>query len=214
MDLLASVPSFVAAVLVVSATPGPAVALILRRASLMGWRAAMATVLGLEAGLFVWALTAGVGFAALVAASEVGFVVLRVVGALVLLAFGIRSLRAAWRLRRGEAPADVPVGTDPSRSRGWLFGEGLVVQLANPKAAVFLLALYPQFVPEGRPVLATTTILALLQVSIETALYAGLAAGVGRAGGWFRRTHVRRRLEAATGGVLVALGLRVGLSGR
>ncbi|MGV1007580.1 MAG: LysE family translocator [Dermatophilaceae bacterium] len=214
MDLLASVPSFVAAVLLVSATPGPAMALILRRASLMGRRAAMATVLGLEAGLFVWALTAGVGFAALVAASQAGFLVLRVVGALVLLAFGLRSLRAAWRLRRNEAPDAVPSVTGPHRGRGWLFGEGLLVQLANPKAAVFLLALYPQFVPAGRPVLATTAMLAVVQVTIETALYAGLAAGIGRAGGWFRRTAVRRRLEAATGGVLLALGLRVGLTSR
>ncbi len=214
MDLLASLPAFVAAVVLVSATPGPAVALILRRASLVGFRAAMATVFGLELGLFVWALLAGLGFSALVAGSEAGFLALRVVGVVVLLALGFRSLRAAWRLRHDQAAVVVaPVG--PSRrGRGWLFGEGLVVQLANPKAAVFLLALYPQFVPAGRPVLPTTGALAMLQVSIETALYAGLAAGAGRAGGWFRRTTVRRRLEAVTGSVLVALGLRVGLTAR
>jgi len=214
MDVAASLPAFVVAVVLVSATPGPAVALILRRASLLGFRSAMATVLGLELGLFGWALLAGLGFSALVAASEAGFVALRVIGAVVLLVFGARSLRAAWRLRRGQAtPEATPAGT---RRRGsvWLFGEGLVVQLANPKAAVFLLALYPQFVPAGRPVLPTTLALALVQVAIETALYAGLAAGVGRAGGWFRQTAVRRRLEAVTGSVLVALGIRVGLTSR
>lgn len=180
----------------------------------MGFRSAMATVVGLELGLFGWALLAGLGFSALVAASEAGFLALRVAGAVVLLALGVRSLRAAWRLRRGEAPPEQTAVGPARRGRWWLFGEGLVVQLANPKAAVFLLALYPQFVPAGRPVLATTAALALLQVAIETALYAGLAAGVGRAGGWFRQTAVRRRLEAVTGSVLVGLGLRVALSSR
>jgi len=62
------------------------------------------------------------------------------------------------------------------------------VQLANPKAAVLMLALYPQFVPPDRPRFVTTSLVALLQVTIETALYLGLAAGVGRARGSAGRT--------------------------
>jgi threonine/homoserine/homoserine lactone efflux protein len=88
------------------------------------------------------------------------------------------------------------------------------VQLANPKAAVFMLAFYPQFVPADGPVFATTALLALLQVTIETALYLVLAAGVARAGAWFRRPAIRRRLEVVSGTVLVGLGLRVAVSGR
>jgi threonine/homoserine/homoserine lactone efflux protein len=81
--------------------------------------------------------------------------------------------------------------------------------LANPKAAVFMIAFYPQFVPADRPLFATTAILALLQVVIETIFYLALAAVVGRAGAWFRRPVVSRRLEAVSGAVLVALGLRM-----
>ncbi len=88
------------------------------------------------------------------------------------------------------------------------------MQLANPKAAVFMLAFYPQFVPADGPVFATTALLALLQVTIETALYLVLAAGVARAGAWFRRPAIRRRLEVVSGTVLVGLGLRVAVSGR
>ena len=87
-----------------------------------------------------------------------------------------------------------------------------MVQLANPKAAVFMMAFYPQFVPSDRPLFATTAMLALLQVAIETVFYLSLALVVTRAGAWFRRTSVRRRLEAVSGSVLVALGLRVGAS--
>lgn len=204
MDLVA----FVLAVLVVTATPGPAFALIVRRAGLQGFRPAVATVLGLEAGLFAWAVMAGLGLAAVVAASEAAYWGLRVVGAAVLLVLGVRALISA---RRPGEPADVVArGHRPWRA----FGEGLVVQLANPKAAVFVLALYTQFVPADARVLRTVLLLAGLQVAIETVLYLGLAAAVGTAGAWFRRSRVRRTLDAATGTVLVGLGLRLAVAPR
>ena len=62
MELLASLPAFVLAVVLISASPGPAMALILRRAALGGFRSAVPTVLGLEAGLYLWALAAAAGF--------------------------------------------------------------------------------------------------------------------------------------------------------
>jgi threonine/homoserine/homoserine lactone efflux protein len=217
MDVVASLPAFVAAVILISASPGPAMALTVRRATTGGWRGAVPTVLGLEAGLYVWALAAAAGFAALVAASEVAFLVLRVVGAAVLLFLGARALLAARRHRHGST-ADTGAGAPPERpagrARARAFGEGALVQLANPKAAVLMLALYPQFVPPDRPLFLTTSLLALLQVAIETALYLGLAAGVGRAGAWFQRPHIRRRVDTVTGTVLVGLGLRVAAARR
>ena len=219
MDVVASLPAFVAAVILISASPGPAMALTVRRATTGGWRGAVPTVLGLEAGLYVWALAAAAGFAALVAASEVAFLVLRVVGAAFLLFLGTRALLAARRHRRGDdAGAGAATSVAPERPTGrtWVraFGEGALVQLANPKAAVLMLALYPQFVPPDRPLFLTTSLLALLQVTIETAIYLGLAAGVGRAGAWFRRPHIRRRVDTVTGTVLVGLGLRVAAARR
>lgn len=217
-------PAFVVAVVLISASPGPAVALILRRAALNGFRSTVPTVLGLELGLYLWALAAAGGLAALVAASELAYLVLRVVGAVVLVYLGVRArgaARAEARLARaggrGVLPetgtdADARPVTDRGARRGFL--EGLLVQLANPKAAVFMLAFYPQFVPADQPLFATTAALALLQVALETALYLALAAAVARAGGWFRTPRVRARLEAASGTVLVGLGLRVAISSR
>jgi threonine/homoserine/homoserine lactone efflux protein len=204
MDLL----PFLLAVLVVTATPGPAMALIVRRAGLQGFRPAVATVLGLEAGLFTWAVLAGVGLAAVVAASEAAYLVLRVVGAAVLLVLGLRALRA---VRHPAEPPDVAA----PRHRPWrAFGEGLVVQLANPKAAVFVLALYTQFVPADTRVLPTVLLLAALQVAVETVLYLALAAAVGSAGAWFRRSRVRQALDAVSGTVLVGLGVRLAVMSR
>jgi threonine/homoserine/homoserine lactone efflux protein len=211
VDVLAVLPAFLLAVLLISASPGPAMALILRRAALHGTRAAVPTVLGLELGLFLWALAAGAGLAAVVAASELAYTVLRVVGAGVLLWLGVRAWRSAWSDRGSAEPASRP---RQARSARGAFAEGVLVQLANPKAAVFLFAFYPQFVPAEGPVLAWTAALALLQVSVETVLYLGLAAAVGRASAWFRRPRIRRRVEAASGTVLVGLGLRVAASSR
>lgn len=215
MDV-ASLPTFVVAVLLISASPGPAMALILRRAALRGFRSSVLTVLGLELGLYLWALAAAAGFAALVAASEAAYTVLRVGGAVVLVAMGVAAWRAAWRERPGSQPeAPAAASVMPSGGPWWkAFGEGLVVQLANPKAAVFMMAFYPQFVPADEPLFATTAYLAVAQVAIETAFYLLVAAGVARAGALFRSPRVRRRLEAVSGTVLVALGVRVAASGR
>ena len=97
MDLIALMPAFVVAVLLISASPGPAMALIVRRAAVHGWRAAVPTVLGVEFGLYIWALAAAAGFAALVAVSQTAFLVLKVVGAAVLVWLGVRAWRSAWR---------------------------------------------------------------------------------------------------------------------
>jgi threonine/homoserine/homoserine lactone efflux protein len=208
--MIALLPAFVVAVLLISASPGPAMALIVRRAAVHGWRAAVPTVLGVELGLYLWALAAAAGFAALVAASQTAFVVLKVVGAGVLLWLGLRAWHSAWR---GAEPAGQSGGPD-GRGRVRAFVDGVVVQLANPKLAIFMIAFYPQFVPADRPLFATTAALALLQVLIETVFYTGLAYVVGRAGATFRSSAVRRRLDALLGTVLVGLGVRVALSSR
>jgi threonine/homoserine/homoserine lactone efflux protein len=211
VDIVASLPAFLVAVVLISASPGPAVALITRRAAVRGTRAALPTILGLEAGLYIWALAAGAGLAALVAASETAYLGLRIVGAAVLILLGIRAWRTAWADRGGQEP---PAYAPTARSSWVAFGEGALVQLANPKAAVFMFAFYPQFVPADRPLLQTTALLALLQVAVEICLYLTLAIAVGRARAWFRRRHVRRRVEAASGAVLIGLGIRMAVAER
>lgn len=204
-----NLPAFVVTVLVIAATPGPAMALILRRAGVGGFRAAVPTVLGVEAGLYVWALAVGLGLAALVTASETAFLVWRVAGALFLVYLGVRAIRSGWALRHAGDLDPLPPVT---RSGHSAFAEGVIVQLANPKAAVFLFAFYPQFLPADALTLHSAAALGLLQVLIELPLYLALAGLVGWASAWFSQTRIRRRLEYVSGGVLVALGLRVGLS--
>jgi len=130
----------------------------------------------------------------------------------VLLWLGVRAWRSARRTDEVVDEPDLP-GARWRRGVFGAFGEGLLVQLANPKAAVFMIAFYPQFVPADRPLFATTALLGLLQVTVEMSFYLLLAATFARAGRVLRRPAVRRRLEAASGTVLVALGLRVATDG-
>ena len=215
VELVSSLPAFLLAVLLISASPGPAMALIFRRAALRGLAGAVPTVLGLELGLYCWALFAGAGFAALVAASEIAYLVLRVVGAAVLLVPrrpGLPGGLAGEEGPRARRAAEPP----PVRRRWWgSFGEGVVVQLANPKAAVFMIAFYPQFVPADGPVFATTALLGLLQVTLETALYLGSrgrGGARGRHGSGDRGSAVGSRSSAAR--CWWPSGLRVGGSGQ
>jgi threonine/homoserine/homoserine lactone efflux protein len=213
MEMIQVLPSFLVAVLLISASPGPAMALIFRRAALQGFGSAVGTVLGLEAGIYAWALAAGAGLTALMATSETAYLALRVAGAAFLLYLGIRSWVGVFR-GHDEVDESDPREQPSRRSFMHSAAEGLVVQLANPKAAFFMFAFYPQFIPANRPMLSTTALLALFQVVVETALYLALASSVARAGAWFRRSKIRRRLEGISGTVLIAMGLRVAVSDR
>lgn len=217
MELLHQLPAFLGAVLLIASAPGPAVALLIRRCTAGGFRAGVPVVLGLETGLYGWILAAGAGLAALVAASHVAYTGLRIAGFAVLTVLGVQALRAA---RRGDYDAETsPIDRVSAarllpRGRGGGFAMGTVTNLANPKAAVFTFAFYPQFIPHGYPLLPTAAGLGLLQITVETGFYLLFAAGVGRARAWFARRRVRRVLDALSGSVLIALGVRVAAEAR
>lgn len=198
------IAAFLAAVLLLAMVPGPATALVIRRSAVHGTRAALPVIGGIELGIYLWALAAAVGLAALVAASEAAYVVLRVAGACVLIVLGVQAWRTARHITDAAGPR--PVGAPGWR---WSAGAGALTNLANPKAAVFAFAFYPQFIPAGADVLTTTMLLGLLQVIVDAGWYVLLATLVGRARGLFSRAAVRRRLERITGAVLIGLGVRL-----
>ena len=209
---ITALPAFLLAVLVIAASPGPAFALIIQRAGTRGFARTVPTVLGIEVGLFAWALAVGLGLAALVAASEVAFLALKVVGVLFLAYLGIKALRTGWKLRgqQGDLPLEPHTGLT---GHAGAFAEALGVQLSNPKAAVFLFAFYPPFMSVDAP-LASAVQLGLIQVLVETVLYLALALGVSRTAAWFRTARIRRRFEYISGGILLALAARLAFATR
>jgi threonine/homoserine/homoserine lactone efflux protein len=198
-----SLVSFLGIALLVSLTPGPATALVVRSAALRGRREALLTTLGNSTGILMWALASVLGISALVAASETAFWVLKVVGAIVLVVLGVQAI-----LGRGARTADRgPAG------RG-AYGNGLVTSFANPKLAVFFIALFPQFVREGQPVLLTTLAMALLLIAVDLVYFTLLALVVARARHAVMGSTLARRIERLTGAVMIALGVRMALERR
>src|SRR5436305_7417425 len=143
--MAATLLAFAGIAAIVTLTPGPATALVVRNAIRGGRRFAFETTLGNSTGIFGWAVASALGVSALVAASEVAFAVLKVVGAATLIYLGVQSFRGR-RSPAGER------GVSPRRSA---YREGLIGAAANPKLAVFFVALFPQFVPKGAPALPT-----------------------------------------------------------
>jgi threonine/homoserine/homoserine lactone efflux protein len=201
--------AFLGACTLVAASPGPSTVLIIKQ-SLHSRRAGFLTVLGNETGVFVWGLVAAFGLTALLTASEMAYDVMRVVGAVVLVAFGIQALRQARRITRDEA--DVDEGRPGGGKSGWAaYRGGLLLNLANPKAAVFAMSFLPQFVPAGAPHLPTMVGLAALWAVYEVGYYGLYVWFVGRMRTLLSRAGVRRRLEQVSGGVLLLLGVRLAL---
>jgi threonine/homoserine/homoserine lactone efflux protein len=205
-------PGFVLAVALLAMVPGPATALVIRQTIRDGRRTALLTTAGNEVGLLGWAIASAVGLAALVAASQVAYDAIRVAGAVVLIGLGVQSLLEHRRGGPGPVPDEVDAGPPRPLGRGRrlaAFRIGLLSNLANPKAAVFAFSFYPQFIPRGAPVLATTLLLAGIQLVVDTTWYVLVAWLVNRARAVMRSAAVRRRLERLTGLVLIGLGARL-----
>ncbi|WP_436777483.1 LysE family translocator [Yinghuangia sp. YIM S09857] len=204
--MLTTLIAFFGACVVVAAAPGPSTMLIIKE-SLRSRRAGFLTVLGNETGVFVWGVVAAFGLTALLAASEVAYDVMRIVGAGVLILFGVQTLRAAWRREGGTQVDD---DEEKAARSGWAsYRMGLVVNLANPKAAIFAMSFLPQFVPSGAPQLPTMVALAALWAVFEIGYYGLYVWFVVRMKGVISRAGVRRRLEQVSGGVLLLLGIRM-----
>jgi threonine/homoserine/homoserine lactone efflux protein len=198
--------TFVPVAFLLTLSPGPAFALVVRTALAADGRSAVLAILGNGVGVITWALLSIAGITALIAASEAAFAVLRVAGAAVLVVLGVQYLRAARRAEDGKADPgrDLP----PPSGRG-PFRDGLLTGVANPKLAVFFVALFPQFVPEGSNVLAATLLMGLLVVTFDLLWYGSVAFGVARAKRAFVGSRLARRIEQITGTVLIGLGLRM-----
>jgi threonine/homoserine/homoserine lactone efflux protein len=199
------VAAFLAVSVVVIVTPGPDTALTIRNTLAGGRRAGVFTALGVAAGQATWTLATSGGLAALLLASEPAFRALRLAGAAYLVFLGLAALRAALRRDPGMAISAPRRGI---RARAAL-RQGLLSNLGNPKMAAFFPSLLPQFAVQGQPRFLLLLALGLTFCLMTLSWLSAYATVVAKAGDVLRRSAVRRRLEALTGAVLVALGLRL-----
>jgi threonine/homoserine/homoserine lactone efflux protein len=191
---------FISASLAMLAIPGPAVTFIVARSVQQGRAAGLVSVLGIHAGSVVHVAAATLGLSALLASSAVAFTIVKFAGAAYLLYLGIQQLR------RPKDAADAP---EPEPVPRWrLFRQGVVVNVLNPKTAIFFLAFLPQFVADGYgPIWLQITVLGLVFIAIGMVTDGAYALAAGAIGARVRRSaRVRRALDRMSGAVYVVLG--------
>jgi threonine/homoserine/homoserine lactone efflux protein len=196
--------AFVAVSAVVICTPGQDTALTIRNSLTGGRRSGVGTAAGVALGQAVWTLAASAGVVALLTASEPVFRALKLAGAAYLVYLGGQSLWAALSRRRHEHAVRSSAPLSARRA----LRQGVLSNLGNPKMAVFFASLLPQFAPGGTAsfaVLAALGFLFCVMTFVWLAFYAFAIARVGR----LMAASVRRALDAVTGVVLVAFGLRL-----
>jgi len=209
MTVASALWSFALLAGVLTIIPGPDSALILRSALVQSRKHAYATALGIASGTFAWGAAAAVGAAALLAASEFAFTVLKIVGAVYLAYLGITMIVKSFRRHKAEAAAAAPVGTLRAA-----FARGAVTNLLNPKVGVFYIALIPQFIPEGVAPVGMGLLLALVHVLESVVWFTGLILAAHFARKWLSSPRVSAWIDRVTGGILVAFGAVLAVEAR
>ncbi|MGI8533720.1 MAG: LysE family translocator [Candidatus Limnocylindrales bacterium] len=209
MPELHTVALFAAAAFALIVVPGPNMIYILTRGIGDGRRAALVSAVGVEVGTLVHILAAAVGVSALIAASSLAFDIVRLFGAAYLIYLGVRAIFAK--------EAVFGLGGSRSSATTWIvFRQGVLVNVLNPKVALFFLAFLPQFIDPMRGP-AATQILALGVIFFAIALAMDIlyAMASGSVGSFLRRRPQYLRWQRyLTGSVYIGLGLSAAVTGR
>lgn len=201
-----SLATYLIAILILAAVPGPGVVYVVTRTLSAGRRAGLASVVGIAIGNLANAVAASVGLAAILAASSTIFLLLKLAGAGYLVFLGLSALRAR--------PIAVPSISGEGALPAPALRDGFVVALLNPKTALFFAALLPQFIDPASSVLGQSIALGLLFVVLAMCtdtIYVLAAGALGSAIG--RWAGERPHAQYLTAGSLIALGLYAAFSG-
>ncbi|GGP22848.1 LysE family translocator [Silvimonas iriomotensis] len=197
--------AFVLTTLLISATPGPNMLLMLSHGTRYGWKATTATMAGACTGLAILFTASAFGLAAVLAASATLFLVLKLVGAAYLVYLGIQCWRA------GETLALPKANSNSGTSR---FRLGLTVALSNPKAILFAGAFLPQFIDPHLPQQSQWCVLLVSFFIIESSWQIAYAAGGSRLAAWLQQPRRVRWFNRGCGGAFFAVGGLLALARR
>jgi threonine/homoserine/homoserine lactone efflux protein len=200
----------IAAVLTI--TPGADMALVAKNVFTRGKQSSFATTAGICSGLFVHATASALGLSAILAESARAFEVVKWAGAVYLFYLGVRALLRAAKSTASAVENPARAAKTMGRIKiGWWgsYAEGLLTNLLNPKVALFYLTFLPQFIAPGDPVLPISLLLAGLHVAMSLVWLIAYAGALQKLNATMTRSGVRRGIEAVTGGLLMALGVRL-----
>ncbi len=196
---------YLATWLVVALTPGPAVMCSMAQSTRYGFRASLAGISGIQLGNFLFFVCIALGLGALLSTATVAFTVLRVLGALYLFYLGVRIIVSTF-VRSPVVPTQRVVVAAAHRS---LFLQGLLIQLTNPKALLFVSALLPQFIEPHRSVPLQLSILVFTTIAVDAIVLSSYAFLAQRGVQSFQGSCVSAWLERVFGAALVLFGFRL-----
>jgi threonine/homoserine/homoserine lactone efflux protein len=198
---------FLATAVILAVSPGPAVLYIVARSVSQGRAAGVASCAGVACGGLVHVLAATIGLSAILAASAFAFELVKYAGAAYLIWLGLRKLTGA--------SLTLPADTAETRSTARVFGDGVIVNVLNPKTALFFLAFLPQFVSPSRgPVSLQFLLLGLVFVTIAFCTDTGWSFVASGARAWlWRHPSVVSSERYLIGSVYVGLGVAAAVSG-
>jgi len=196
---------FLLAAILIAVTPGPGAVLSMSTSMRYGYWSALTAILGLQAAILVHLAIVAIGFGALLAASETGFSVVKFIGAAYLIWLGVQK----WR----SPPLPVDAETLSIRRRG-LFLQGLLINLTNPKAIIFIGALVPQFIDPGRSQVGQYLLIAATLCLTDIVVMSAYALAAGRLGSWLHDPKAIRLQNRAFGGLFISAGTLLALSSR
>jgi len=196
---------FLVAAILIAVTPGPGAVISMSTGMRHGYWAALTAILGLQAAILLHLLIVALGLGALLAASETAFSLVKLCGAAYLVWLGLQK----WR-----APV-IPVDKDvPEVRRKGLFFQGVLVNLTNPKAIIFIGALVPQFVDPAQPQMPQYLIIAATLCLTDLTVMSGYALAALHLGRWLHDPVAIRLQNRVFGGLFVSAGALLAISSR
>ncbi len=197
--------AFLLAAILIAVSPGPGAATSMSVGLRHGYWAALRAIFGLQSALVIQLCVVAAGLGALLAASTTAFNVMKFLGAGYLIWLGIQKWRDVPRMIDGEDVAAPPSG---------LFMQGLLVNLTNPKAIVFIAALTPQFIDPARPQWLQFLILAATMCGVDTIVMSGYALLATRLRRWLHDLRAMKAQNRFFGGIFVGAGVLLATSAR
>lgn len=189
----------------VALSPGPAAMCVMSQATRHGVRASFAGISGIQTGNVIFFACIAMGLASVLATATTAFTVLRWIGAAYLFYLGARILISTFRKPTADVAA---MRTAPLRSRS-LFLQGLLIQLTNPKALLFVSALLPQFIDSSRSLGLQIVLLVVITVIVDVVVMFGYALLAERGSRTLRSSALVRWIERAFGAALIIFGVRI-----
>lgn len=194
--------------MLLSMTPGPAIFLVISQGIRSGYRASIVGSLGILTGNAIYFAISALGIGAIIATSQTFFFVVKWAGAVYLVYLGGKMIYQSFLITEETDEVIKPT------SGKMLFRQGLTLQLANPQAILFFVAILPQFLDPASSSVQQLLILGFVSVFVEfpvLLVYGGLAA---KGGAILKKSRLFKWLDRVAGMLLVGAGLKLGLSGQ